>query len=267
MTWDPAQYERFADHRDRPFHELTARVRAEAPAHVVDLGCGPGPLTASLAARWPGARVEGLDSSPEMIREALARHASSPDLASGRLGFALADAASWIPDEDVDVLVSNAMLQWIPDHARLVERWLDALRPGAWFAAQVPGNFGAPSHALMRRLASSPRWDPVLGSVLRADPVGEPADYVRLLVDAGFEADVWETGYQQLLPGADPVLEWVRGTGLRPVLARLDARQTEEFEAEYAALLRDAYPPRTAPDGTTYTVFPFRRIFFTGRKR
>jgi trans-aconitate 2-methyltransferase len=140
--------------------------------------------------------------------------------------------------------------------------WLDALRPGAWFALQVPGNFNAPSHALMRRLAGSARWASQLEGVLRGgESVGEPADYLHILLDAGYSADAWETTYQQVLPGRDAVLEWVRGTALRPVLAALSADDAAEFEAEYAAALREAYP-QTAHG----TVYPFRRIFAVGRK-
>ncbi|MGL3804789.1 trans-aconitate 2-methyltransferase [Paeniglutamicibacter sp. R2-26] len=261
MKWDPEKYVQFADHRDRPFFDLTGRIAADDPKLVVDLGCGPGPLTRSLAERWPDARVVGLDASEEMVKQARARqHAPG-------LEFELADAITWMPDPATDVLVSNAMLQWIPGHRELMASWIDALRPGAWFAVQVPGNFGSPSHALMRELAESDRWAPQLSGVLRhTDAVGEPADYLRILLAAGFEADVWETTYGQILKGADPVLEWVRGTALRPVLARLNAADAAAFEADYARLVSQAYPPMEGVGGELMTLFPFRRIFMVGRK-
>lgn len=262
MKWDPEKYVQFADYRDRPFFDLTARVAAEAPRLVVDLGCGPGPLTRSLAERWPEARVVGLDSSHEMVQKA-----RSTQRAPG-LEFELADATTWMPDPGTDVLVSNAMLQWIPGHQELMVKWLDSLRPGAWFAVQVPGNFGSPSHALMRELADSERWAPRLAGVLRhKNAVGEPEGYLKILLAAGFEADVWETTYGQVLTGENPVLEWVRGTALRPILAKLDAVEAAEFEADYARLVAQAYPSFEGTGGVLLTMFPFRRIFMVGRKR
>lgn len=261
MKWNPTKYVQFASHRDRPFFELTQRIDAESPRQVVDLGCGPGPLTAALADRWPDAQVMGLDASAEMIARAGADH-RRPNLA-----FAESDATTWMPQPGTDVLVSNAMLQWIPGHRELMAGWLDALEPGAWFAAQVPGNFGAPSHALMRELAARPHWESRLeGLTLRKDATAEPQTYLRLLLDHGFDADVWETTYSQILRGQDPVLEWVRGTALRPILSVLGEQDAREFEDEYANLVRDAYPPFTGPEGEQLTVFPFRRIFMVGKK-
>ena len=257
MRWDPAKYVQFGDYRNRPFFDLTARIHALAPARVVDLGCGPGNLTATLAERWPGAQVVGLDSSAEMLAKAAPLAAETPGLA-----FEQADIAAWMPTPDTDVVVSNAALQWVPGHQDMMRRWLQALRPGAWFAMQVPGNFNAPSHALMRELADSDRWASKLGGVLRGgESVGEPGDYLAVLLEAGCSADAWETSYLQVLPGQDPVLEWVRGTALVPVRAALDADEAQQFEAEYAAALRSAYP-----QGVHGTVFPFRRIFAVGRK-
>jgi trans-aconitate 2-methyltransferase len=224
---------------------------------VVDLGCGPGNLTATLAERWPAADVVGLDSSAQMLAKAAAVANSTPSLR-----FELMDIADWIPSDQADVVVSNAALQWVAGHQDMMRKWLAVLHPGSWFAMQVPGNFNAPSHALMRGLAGSPRWEPKLRGVLRGgESVAEPAEYLGILLDAGFTADAWETTYQQVLAGPDPVLEWVRGTALRPVLAVLPPEDGAEFEAEYAALLREAYPP-----GVHGTVFPFRRIFAVGRK-
>ncbi|GAB3250423.1 class I SAM-dependent methyltransferase [Arthrobacter pigmenti] len=256
MKWDPEQYAMFGDYRDRPFFDLTDRISATAPGKVVDLGCGPGNLTVTLANRWPRADVLGVDSSREMIVRAAAAH----DTANVR--FEQADARQWAAT-GADVVVSNALLQWVPGHDQLLTRWLGELESGAWFALQVPGNFDAPSHAIMRDLAASPRWSEQLGAALRGgDAVGAPADYLQLMLDAGFSADAWETTYLQLLQGEDPVLDWVRGTGLRPVLEVLNNHDARRFETEYASELREAYPP-----GDHGTVFPFRRIFCVGRKR
>ncbi len=253
MRWDPDQYSRYADERGRPFFDLITRIGAAAPRRVVDLGCGPGKLTVTLAERWPDAVIDGIDSSAPMIDAAPA---------TARVHFTVGDIRSWTPSADVDVVISNAALQWVPDHEQLLVEWAEALPRGAWLAWQVPGNFDAPSHTLMRTLAQSPRWAAQLGDVLRhRDAVLAPIDYAHLLLQAGWQADVWETTYLHVLPGADPVLEWLRGTGLRPITNALSADDNVEFEASLAALLREAYP--TTPNGT---LFGFRRIFAVGHK-
>lgn len=259
LQWDPARYGSYANERARPFFDLLARVAADAPEHVVDLGCGTGELTATLAGRWPGAQVTGIDSSTQML--AAARRTAEA-FGEGRLRFERADIATWRGAGDADVIVSNAALQWVPEHRELLGGWAAAMPAQAWLAFQVPGNFGSPSHALMRELAESPRWRGSLQGVLRhADAVAEPPRYASILTGAGLVADVWETTYFHLLTGEDPVLQWVRGTGLRPVLAALGAGDPAEFEQEYAARLREAYP--ATPHGT---IFPFRRIFAVGHR-
>jgi trans-aconitate 2-methyltransferase len=250
MRWDPELYLRFADERSRPFGELVQRIAADAPRRVVDLGCGTGALTAELGQRWPDAQIEGFDSSPEMIA-ACAAHASA------RVRFRLGDVAHWQPTPDVDVVVSNATLQWVPGHRELLRRWASALPPGGWLAMQVPGNFDAPSHATMRHLAEAPRWRALVGDVLAFHlTVGAATDYAALLLDAGLVVDAWETTYVHVLQGPDPVLEWVRGTGLRAVLSVLSPDDAADFQREYASLVRTAYP--AGPHGT---LFPFRRVF------
>ena len=257
MRWDPARYAAFSDERSRPFHDMVAQVGLEAPRRVVDLGCGPGTLTATLAARWRSSTVVGIDSSAEML-------ASVP--VAPNLTFELGAIEDWTPGPTDDVVVTNAALQWVPSHVSLLPQWLGAMPSGSWFAMQVPGNFGSPSHALMRSVAADGPWASALDGVLRADPVLDPAGYLGILLDAGFEARAWETTYAQLLPGADPVLAWVRGTGLRPALAALDAADpsgalTAAYTERYAAALREAYP--ASAHGTVY---PFRRVFAVGRK-
>jgi trans-aconitate 2-methyltransferase len=254
VQWDPVKYRAYDDERSRPFVDLVARIDAATPRHVVDLGCGPGTLTALLAARWPGATVEGIDSSPEMIDAATS--------VSG-VTFRVGDIVTWRPDSDTDVVVSNAALQWVPDHLALLQKWAAVLPTGAWLAWQVPGNFDSPSHVLMRSLAESTRWADRLSGVLRhRDGVAPPQTYASVLLDSVFSADVWETTYLHVLDGSDPVLEWLRGTGLRPILAALTPDEQAAFETEYAAALRQAYP---ATDHGT--LFPFRRIFAVGQKR
>ncbi len=268
--WDPGKYRQFGAERSRPFYELIDRIGADDPAFVVDLGCGPGELTADLCRRWPGAEVLGVDSSAEMIAAA-ALLASQAARAAGqttgpagqsagepgpRLAFQLADVRDWQPDRPADVIVSNAMLQWIPEHEHLVSRWVSQLADGGWLAFAVPGNYDEPAHRLLRELASTDRWRAPLKDVAFNRQAADPAVYLDLLAARGCDTDAWETTYLHVLPGDDAVLRWYQGTGLRPVIAALDPAQLAEFMASYAALLRAEYPRQTYG-----TVLPFRRVF------
>jgi trans-aconitate 2-methyltransferase len=253
VRWDPAVYGRYGDERGRPFFELTTRIEADTPELVVDLGCGSGELTEALAARWPEALVRGIDSSPEMIARAPRDRA---------VQFSIG-AAEQLDATGVDVLVSNAALQWVPTHRELLPRWAGQLNPGGWLAFQVPANFDAPSHALMRELAESQTWSERLTGVLRgAESTAPPAEYLDLLTRAGLDVDAWATEYEHVLAGEDPVLEWVRGTGLRPVLQALSEDDADQFCAEYAEGLREAYPRHDYG-----TVFGFRRTFVVAHRR
>ena len=251
--WDPGAYLRFGDERARPFFDLLSRVQADEPGFVVDLGCGPGHLTAALAARWPAARVLGVDNSPEMIEAAQAAR-------TGGLEFRLADIRTWRPGRPVDVITCNAVLQWIPGHEELLTEWVRWLAPGGWLAFQLPGNFDQPSHTIMGELASEPRWKPLLDGTRLNRQAGDPADYLALLAGAGCDVDAWETTYLHVLPGEDAVVDWYRGSGLRPVLAALPPALAEEFVAGYRDRIQTAYP--AAPYGT---VLPFRRVFVAAR--
>jgi trans-aconitate 2-methyltransferase len=261
--WDPATYLRYADERSRPFFDLLARVPAERPRAVVDLGCGPGNLTAALAARWPAARVTGLDSAPEMIRAA--------ERTGSTARFAVADVRDFSPGPDDDVLVCNAVLQWVPGHQRLLTDWAGRLPAGGWLAMQVPGNFDAPSHRALREVADDPRWRERLAHLLRVAPVDDAAGYATLLTGVGCAVDAWETTYVHQL-SADtaehPVLAWLTGTALRPVRAALaDSADSADgptgwaaFRAALADRLAEAYPVRRGA-----VLFPFRRIFLVAR--
>lgn len=252
--WDPAQYQRFADERARPFFELTSRIGAVAPDYVVDLGCGPGTLTAALADRWPDAVVQGVDSSTEMIAEA-------ESLRAGALEFLRCDVRDFQPRRPPDVMVSNAVLHWVPGHHDLLKRWAAGLAPGGWLAFQIPLNFTQPAHQAVAEVASSPRWRKVLDETTLHRHWDDPSGYLDLLTRAGCVVDAWETTYLHLLQGADPVLEWLKGTALRPVLAALPPGDAAEFTAQLGARLRVAYPAR--PYGT---VFPFRRAFVVAHR-
>ncbi len=245
-TWDPGRYLTYADERGRPFVELVGRVGASAPRRVVDLGCGPGNLTALLAERWPDARVVGLDSSPEMV--AAARDVPGVD-------FAVADLRDWAPAQPVDVLVSNATLQWVPGHLDLLPRLVGQVAPGGWFAFQVPGNFDEPSHTIRRDLAAEEPYAEHTGGVAAPDAFGA-AVYLEALAGRGCRVDAWETTYLHVLTGEDPVFTWVSGTGARPTLQALPDDLRPAFEDEFKQRLRAAYPP-----GPAGVVLPFRRVF------
>ncbi|MFB6812620.1 trans-aconitate 2-methyltransferase [Streptomyces sp. NPDC056387] len=264
-TWDPQQYLRHAGHRTRPFLDLLHRIPElpTRPARIADLGCGPGNVTALLAERWPEARITGFDLSPEMLRRADDEYAGRT-AGGGSLDFRHADLAHWLPEEPYDLIISNAALQWVPSHPGSFPAWIHGLRPGGTFAFQVPGNHTAPSHALLARLCDTPRWhDRLAGHGARYVHLLEPAEYLARLTGLGCAVDTWETTYHQMLTGPDPVLDWVKGTALRPVLTALgnDRPAVDAFLAEYRELLREAYPP-----GPRGTVFPFRRIFAVARK-
>lgn len=252
-SWDAQVYAAFSDERSRPFVDLLARVGAVDPRTVVDLGCGPGPLTAGLADRWPNASVTGVDSSPAMIEAASA-------YAGPRVSFVLGDLARWRPEQPVDVLVSNAALQWVPDHRRLLPGLVDALAPGGWLAFQVPGNFEAPSHQALRAVAAEPAYAEHTRGLVRPG-VAEPTDYLGDLVGLGCRVDAWETTYLHVLRGADPVLRWLEGTGARPYLDALPETLRPTFTEALRQRLAGAYPSYAWG-----TVLPFRRLFVVARR-
>ena len=245
--WDPDRYLAFADERGRPFVDLLARVAAADPRTVVDLGCGPGNLTSLLAHRWPGAHVAGVDSSPEMIERARA--------AGSAIEYDVADLRDWQPPEPVEVLVSNATLQWVPGHLDLLPGLVERVAPGGWFAFQVPANFDEPSHTIRAELAAEEPYRE-LAAGAAAPASHDPETYVAALTALGCTVDAWETTYLHLLTGEDPVFTWVSGTSARPVLDLLPDGLREEFVAEFKRRLAAAYPEH--PYGVA---LPFRRVF------
>jgi trans-aconitate 2-methyltransferase len=252
-VWDPSRYSEFAEERSRPFVDLLSRVRPVDPKLVVDLGCGSGQLTSSLSERWPGAQIVGLDSSPEMIMRAA-------DFTGPRVRFQLQDLRDWRPETSVDVIISNATLQWVPGHRDLLPFLVSALSSEGWLAFQVPGNFDEPSHQLLSRLAADPRYAPMLADVVWP-AAADAASYLDDLVGLGCSVDAWETTYLHVLTGPNPVFRWISGTGARPVLQALPDDRRTQFVSEYQELLNEAYPIR--PYGT---LLPFRRIFVVAHR-
>jgi trans-aconitate 2-methyltransferase len=262
-AWNPAQYLKFGGERLRPGYELLARVSELPPGAIYDLGCGSGDHARAIAERWPDRRVVALDHSADMLKKARATPAPV------NLAWAEADIGDWSPREPAALIFSNATLHWLPDHASLFPRLMRALAPGGTLAVQMPGNFRAPSHALIRDLALTPRFADRLapltepGGSLRDDLVAAPDFYYDSLAPlATGGVDLWETTYLTALRGERPVLEWIKGSILRPALERLDPAERLVFEDALAERLAAAYPPRA--DGVT--LFPFRRLFMVAQR-
>jgi trans-aconitate 2-methyltransferase len=250
--WDAAQYLRYADERARPFADLLGRVALENPRRIADLGCGPGNLTRILAERWPAAHVVGVDNSADMLAQA------RPNGIDSRLGFTQADLTAWSPAAPLDLIVSNAALQWVDRHETLITRLVGMLAPGGVLAVQMPFHLDNPAHLAIEAAKADPRWRGVLAGVgLHQQSVMPLPWYVERLLDLGLSVDAWQTTYFHMLSGADPVLEWFKGSALRPLLARLEGLAQREFLDDVGARLRAAYPPHNS-----VTVLPFPRIFF-----
>jgi trans-aconitate 2-methyltransferase len=253
-VWDPAKYLEFAGHRLRPALDLLARVPLTAPAVVYDLGCGAGNVTRLLVERWPAAAVTGVDASAAMLAAA---RATAPAVA-----WEQADLAAWRAPRPADLVFSNAALHWLDDHPGLFPRLMADLAPGGVLAVQMPRNHGAPSHTEMIAAAEAGSWRGRLSPALRTRPVAEPAVYHGILEPHVSRLDIWETEYLHMLDGDNPVVEWTRGSALRPLLDALDEPERSAFLAEYAARVARAYPRRA--DGRT--LLPFRRLFIVATR-
>jgi trans-aconitate 2-methyltransferase len=250
--WSAEQYLKFEHERSRPFADLLGRVRRERAGTIADLGCGTGHLTRTLAERWPEATVTGVDNSPQMLQKA------APLAIPGRLAFVQADLAAWSPPAPLDLLVSNAALHWVADHAALLDRLAAMLTPGGTLAVQMPNRFHTPAQTAIEETTADSRWASRLQGVgLHRESVRPLVWYVRRLHDLGFAVDAWETTYVHVLTGEHPVVQWLEGTGLRPLLERLGPAEQGAFRDALAARLAAAYPPEGG-----VTLFPFPRLFF-----
>ena len=260
MSWNADQYLRFGGHRLRPVLDLIAGISLVAPgppSRIIDLGCGPGNATMRLREQWPDAELTGLDNDPAMLQRA------RRDFRGAR--WVDDDIADWLKSpaagED-DLVFTNAALQWLPDHDRLFADAIRAVAPGGVFACQMPRNFSAPSHRLLRETMKWTRWREQLSAYADWEPVSAPDAYYDWLLPHASSIDVWETEYLQILDGENAVLEWVKGSTLVPVRETLSAAEYAAFTDVYGAALRDAYPRRA--DGTT--LLPFRRLFIVARR-
>lgn len=248
-VWNPAQYLKFSDERLQPALDLMGRITLEDPARIVDLGCGPGNVTAILAARFQGARVQGLDNSPDM----LARASDIPGI-----NWCHGDIATWQAETPVSLIYSNAALHWVPDHASLFPRLLRQLQPGGNLAVQMPANHLAVTHTAIEKAVAAGPWQDRLSPLLEETNVREPSYYYDLLGPLCQNLSLWQTEYMHVLEGENPVVEWTRGTALKRFVDVLsDPEERSAFLADYGRRVGKAYPVRS--DGKT--LLPFRRLF------
>jgi trans-aconitate 2-methyltransferase len=254
MTWDPKQYTKFERERTQPARDLLARVEVETPVYVTDLGCGPGNSTALLVARWPGAVVEGIDSDEAMLTEARRR---APEGAWRR-----ADAATWEPDREQDVVFSNAVLHWLPRHEELLPRLLSTVRRGGVLAIQMPRNFTDPSHTAIADTEADGPWASRFRDRSHEPPVQDPGFYFDVLAPCSSSLEIWETQYIHVFDQVAAVVEWVKGTALRPTLDALTVEERPSFLERYRSRLAEHYAPRASGK----VLFPFRRLFIAATR-
>jgi trans-aconitate 2-methyltransferase len=256
MSWSARQYAAFEDERTRPVRDLLAAVPAPSARSAVDVGCGPGNSTEVLAARFPTAAVRGFDSSPDMVAAAQER--------MPRVRFDLLDVQAWTDPGPFDVILANAVFQWVPDHVALLPALTAKLSPWGSLAVQMPDNLEEPAHRAMREIAASGPWADKLGHAKDArSPMTSADGYYRLLRESCSRVDIWRTTYHHALAGgAASVVEWFKGSGLRPFLAPLEDDQRREYLARYTAAIQQAYP--ALADGTV--LLPFPRLFLVATR-
>jgi trans-aconitate 2-methyltransferase len=252
--WSASQYLKFEDERTRPPRDLLARIPLANPKRVVDIGCGPGNSTELLVERWPQGEVSGFDTSPDMIEKARAR---LPGVV-----FELADAATWNPAKPVDIIFANAVFQWLPEHPAILKRLFGLLAPGGVLAVQMPDNLAEPSHRLMQEAALAMPFATKMVGAARY-PLPSVSFYYDLLSRGAALLDIWHTNYNHPLANAATIVEWVKSTGLKPFLDRLDAAEQGEFLRDYTARIVKAYPP--ANNGKVLLRFP--RIFMLAQRK
>jgi len=253
--WSAEQYLKFEDERTRPPRDLLAQVPLTEARKIIDIGCGPGNSTELLVKRWPNAKVIGIDTSAGMLRQARVR---LPNLT-----FIEANVAHWVPPDGTDLLFANAIFQWVPGHLKQLQRLLGRLPEGGVLAAQIPDSLEEPAHLLMREVAREGRWNRQLSEKARLrDEVPEPGGYYDALSPFCRRLDIWHTIYNHPLADAAAIVEWVKGTGLRPFMEMLETAERKDYLAAYTARVAAAYPPQA--DGKV--LFRFPRIFIVAVK-
>jgi trans-aconitate 2-methyltransferase len=254
--WNAGQYLKFEDERTRPAVDLIRRIPLAEIRSALDIGCGPGNSTELIVERYPGARVLGLDSSPDMLAKARVRLPA--------VRFQEADIATWNPDERYDLIFANAVLQWLPDHRHLLARLASFVEAGGCLAVQMPNNLHEPSHRLMRKVAQEGPWaEKLKAASVSREEIGSFEDYYSWLLQAGCSADLWQTTYVHPLANAGAIVEWLKGTGLRPYLDPLLPEEQSGFLDQYYAEIEKAYPAEQ--DGRVLLRFP--RLFIVAQKQ
>lgn len=246
--WSATQYLKFERERTRAARDLLAQIDMADPKRVVDIGCGPGNSTELLVQRWPDAQVSGFDTSPDMIEKA-----------KGRLpgvSFSLANAETWAPDQPVDVIFANAVFQWMPDHPSLLRKLMGFLKPGGALAVQMPDNRSGPSHRAMDEAAVGLPFSDRLANVGRG-VLPAPSIYYDLLSPHASDVDIWHSIYYHQLAGADAIVEWLKGTGLRPYLDLLEPDEQTLYLENYRRLIAQRYPVQA----NGKSLLPFPRLF------
>lgn len=253
-NWNPSQYLRFGNERLQPVIDLIGRIPLESPRVIYDLGCGTGSGTVILKERWPGARVTGVDSSESMLERTRTLEAD--------VSWQHSDLNAWESSAPADLIFSNAVFHWLDDHHTLFPRLMTNVAPGGILAVQMPLMWRAPTHRLIAGTVRGGPWQERLEPHLREFPVLEGQEYYDLLIGQASSIDMWETTYYHILEGPDPVVEWLKGSILRPLLDLLEEPEAEIFLEMYSSQISQAYPQQ--PDGKT--VLPFRRLFFMATK-
>ncbi|WP_112832632.1 trans-aconitate 2-methyltransferase [Ensifer sp.] len=247
MAWSASQYLKFEDERTRPARDLLAQVPDLPSGPAFDLGCGPGNSTELIHQRFPDATLSGLDSDDNMLLAAAKRLPG--------LTFEKADLATWAPPKGASLFYGNAVFQWLPNHLDILERLTASLAPGGTLAVQMPDNVDQATHLLMEETARSAAFaDAFAGRTIRRNPLPAPSAYVERLSKHAAHIEVWHTIYYHRLANAEAIVEWVKGTGLRPYLDALPPERRDAFSSAYTDRIREAYPALS--DGRVLLRFP-----------
>ncbi len=249
-TWDADLYLQFASERTQPSLDLIARTNVSSPARIIDLGCGPGNSTKMLRQRWPKADITGLDSSAEMIAAASQAYPTKK--------WVLADAATWKADAPFDLVFSNATLQWLPDHARLFPYLMAQVAPAGALAVQIPAHYQSPLHQVTLEVAQDSVWCHLMETPCNALTKEQPSFYYDVLQPLASRLDIWETEYYHLMDSPQAIVDWFRGTGLRPFL---EALENEEQKHRFQQMLLGGYTQAYPRQKDGLVLFPFRRLF------